>query len=270
MILVNGQAENSIPASDRGLAYGDGVFRTMVMRRGCPQHWLQHFAKLSRDCSALGIRCPDAELLAGDVAAVGKHDPDCVLKIIITRGQGQRGYAPPASVHPLRVVMTAPLPDYPEHHATTGIKARICSMRLGWQPLLAGVKHLNRLENVLARMEWSDPEIAEGILLDAGGNVICGTMSNLFIVERGALITPDLARCGVAGVTRERLIQSAAAHGLNCLVDAIDQERLMRSDEVLLVNSIIGVWQIASLGDRNWMPGMLVQHARKWLADETA
>ena len=269
MILVNGVINDFILATDRGLAYGDGVFRTLLMRNGRPQHWLQHYAKLGADCRALGMDCPDEPLLGNEITQVARRDPDCILKIIVTRGGGQRGYAPPAASRPTRIVMTAPLPQHPPEFAQAGIKARICNLRLSLQPALAGVKHLNRLENILARAEWDDPAIAEGLLLDTESNVIGGTMSNLFIVERSALITPDLTRSGVAGVTRARLIQAAAGHGMTCRTGNISHERLLQSDEILLVNSIIGVWQVRQIGNKTWMPGMVARLVRKWLDDDS-
>lgn len=265
MILVNGIISDSIPAIDRGLAYGDGVFRTLLLRGGRPLHWPLHYAKLDADCRALGMDCPHEPVLAREITQAAQHEPDCVLKIIVTRGTGQRGYAPPPAAQTTRVVMTAPLPRYPEEFAQTGIEARLCGMRLGLQPALAGLKHLNRLENVLARAEWNDPAIAEGVLLDIEGNVIGGTMSNLFIVERRALFTPDLARCGVAGVTRARLMQAAAAHGMACSVENISSARLLQADAIFLVNSIIGVWQVVRLAGRTWAPATVVRQLKEWL-----
>jgi 4-amino-4-deoxychorismate lyase len=179
-----------------------------------------------------------------------------------------RGYAPPSPANPTRIVMTSALPQYPSGFAVHGIKARICTLRLGFQPALAGIKHLNRLENVLARAEWGDATVAEGLLLDAEDNVIEGTMSNLFIVERGTLATPDLSRCGVAGVTRARVIESAGRHGVACRVEPVSYERLLQAEEILLVNSIIGVWQVRELDDKIRAPGTFVARVRQWLDEE--
>lgn len=267
MILVNGVISDSIAASDRGLAYGDGVFRTLLMRGSRPLHWPRHYAKLEADCGALGMGCPQEPVLAREITQAAQREPDCVLKIIVTRGMGQRGYAPPPAAQTTRVVMTAPLPQYPGEFARTGIEARFCNIRLGPQPALAGLKHLNRLENVLARAEWNDPAIAEGLLLDIEGNVIGGSMSNLFIFERGALFTPDLARCGVAGVTRARLVEAAARHGMTCHVENIGSARLLQSEAIILVNSIIGMWQVVRLAGRTWAPAKVVRQLRGWLDD---
>ncbi len=270
MILVNGAVSNSLAAIDRGLAYGDGVFRTLAVRNGRPRAWRHHFRKLERDCDALGILCPKKPRLTEELDLVAERDPDSAVKIVITRGAGQRGYASPQPVDPTRIVMSFPLPTYREEFKQFGVRARLCSLRLGFQPALAGIKHLNRLENVLARNEWGDPDIAEGLLLDAEGNAIGGTMSNLFIVENGALATPNLSRCGVAGVTRERILAHAAERGIVCRVEHIALDRIMRADEVFLVNSLIGVWQIRQLEDRKtWMPGLLAGHVRRWLDEES-
>jgi 4-amino-4-deoxychorismate lyase len=135
------------------------------------------------------------------------------------------------------------------------------------QPALAGVKHLNRLENVLARAEWRDPEIAEGLLCDTDDNVIGGTMSNLFIARRGQLITPDLTRCGVAGVMRDLVMELAQTHGIPLQVTAIGLDDLFDADEVFVVNSVIGVWPVMALGRRSWNTSTLVAQIQQWIAD---
>ncbi len=267
MILVNGEPGEKVGAADRGLAYGDGVFRTLAVRASRPQAWPHHYRKLQHDCAALGLACPPEKLLRDELARAVPAAGECAAKIIVTRGAGERGYAPPPAAVPTRVVMTSPLPQHPADHVTRGVAVRMCAIRLALQPALAGVKHLNRLENVLARAEWNDPAIAEGIMLDVAGKVISGTMSNLFIVEGEALVTPALSDCGVAGVTRDRVRAAAARRGIACGECEIGIERLMRADAALLVNSLIGVWQVAALGERRWAPQEITRHVREWLDD---
>lgn len=268
MILVNGAASDALDAADRGLAYGDGVFRTLAIRGGQPLSWTRHYHKLARDCDAVSIPCPAGDTLRDEIDRLAAHERDCAAKIIITRGTGQRGYAAPSELQPTRIVMSCALPRHPAEFAQSGVKVHLCSLRLGFQPALAGVKHLNRLENVLARAEWSDPDIAEGLMFDGEGNVIGGTMSNLFIVERDALVTPDLNRCGVAGVTRDRIIEAAAGHRVTCRVEHIGLSRVLHAQEALLVNSLIGVWQVRALGDTAWAQGTVVARVRQWLDEE--
>ena len=251
-MLVNGKPGNTISIRDRGLLYGDGVFRTLRTAQGKALHWPLHYLKLQRDCTALGISCPDEALLCAELDQVLAQHPDGVLKLIVTRGEGARGYTPSAAVTPTRIWDFSSLPDYPPEWTTQGIKARICSLRLPAQPRLAGIKHLNRLENVLAAAEWNNPEIAEGLLLDADGNVIEGTRSNLFMVSQGQLVVPDLSHCGVAGVQRERVMAWALQHGVTLQVRDVGLEEALHADELFLVNSVIGLWPIRELEQSRW------------------
>jgi 4-amino-4-deoxychorismate lyase len=268
MILVNGAVADSVAATDRGLAYGDGVFRTLPVRQGRPQCWEDHYRKLERDCAALAIACPPMRVLALELEQLARDSADFAAKIIITRGSGMRGYAPPQPASPTRIVMSAPLPEYPAEFNRSGIKVHLCVTRLSSQPRLAGVKHLNRLENVIARAEWNDPAVPEGLLLDTEDRVIGGTMSNLFVVESGALVTPELSRCGVAGVTRERIMKAAAKQGMACREESITQARFLDASEAMLVNSIFGAWQIAACAGKRWAAGTFTARVRKWLDEE--
>ncbi len=265
MILVDGLPANAVPADDRGFTYGDGVFRTLAMRNGRAQWWPQQYAKLAADCNALGISAPAESDLHRDLHTIAAQLPDCALRITVTRGSGGRGYAAPENPQSRRVVSANPLPEYPQHWPEQGISVLVCKLRLAVQPRLAGIKHLNRLENVLARAEWKDPAIAEGLLLDVSGNVIEGTRCNVFMVEDGALVTPDLSHCGVAGVTRDLVIAAAVRNGLHCLIEPVNPQRLEAATEVFLVNSLIGVWPVAALEQRRWSDFKVALLVRKWL-----
>jgi len=251
-MLVNGKQGNLVGIRDRGLLYGDGVFRTFLATKGKARHWPLHFQKIQHDCAALGIICPDVALLSAQLNDLLVQHPDGVVKLIVTRGEGARGYAPPTRAESTLIWDVSPLPAYPADWARHGIKARLCKLRLSQQPRLAGIKHLNRLENVLAAAEWNDMEVAEGLLMDADGNVIEGTRSNLFLVSQGGLITPDLSRCGVAGVQRERVMAWAAQHDMPLQVRDAGLDEVMHADELFVVNSIIGLWPVRELEQRRW------------------
>ncbi len=250
MILVNGRAADTIDALDRGLAYGDGVFRTMRTDDGRPLWWSDHYAKLATDCAALGMHCPERDRLHEEVLAVAEPGHG-VVKIVITRGVGARGYAP-VSARGTRIVLSAPLPAHARPDASFDITARWCTLRLARQPRLAGIKHLNRLENVLARAEWDDPAILEGLLCDDAGRVVSGVMSNLFWARQGELFTPDLGQCGVAGVARSRLLCAATRRGIRCHVGHMRPEAILAAEEVMICNSVIGVRRVARLDDVTW------------------
>ncbi|MDD5299890.1 MAG: aminodeoxychorismate lyase [Gallionella sp.] len=256
-MLVNGVPGNSISIRDRGLLYGDGVFRTLRAVNGKALHWPLHYLKLQHDCVKLGMTCPDEALLCAELDKVLAQHPDGVVKLIVTRGQSGRGYAPSADAAPTRIWDFSPIPDYPAECATQGIKAHVCSLRLSIQPRLACVKHLNRLENVLAAAELNDAQLhgeqaAEGLLLDAGGYLIEGTRSNLFLVAQGRLVTPDLSRCGVAGIQRGRVMAWALQHGMTLQVRDVELEEALQADEIFIVNSVIGLWPIRELEQRHW------------------
>jgi len=260
MTLINGIPADSIPANDRGLLYGDGVFRTLKRVGGISLCWLRHYRKLAADCASLGLCCPDAAVLEAELAQLPL---DCVAKIIVTRGPGKRGYAVTPDAAPTRVVTASPLPVFPENFHVAGVKMHLCSLRLASQPRLAGIKHLNRLENVLARMEWSDPEIVEGLLLDERGYVIEGTMSNVFAYRGGVLHTPDMSYCGVAGMQRERIMEFAAELGIAVQIGPLTLDMLMEADEIMLSNSVIGVWKVREFNGRMWPDGNLTARLRR-------
>lgn len=253
-MLIDGAPGETVNALDRGLAYGDGVFRTLAVRDGKPEFWRQHMAKLAADCARLGLPAPDVAALADDARRLIGGAERAVFKIIVTRGTGGRGYKPPEPPTPTRIAMRAPWPAYDSAMAEDGVAVRLCATRLGLQPRLAGVKHLNRLEQVLARAEWSDPAVAEGLMLDADGHVVEGVMSNLFVVRGGEVATPDLSRCGVAGVTRGLLLQSARVAHLT-----LDDVRA--ADELFLTNSLIGIWPVRRLDGQDYAVGPVT---RRW------
>ncbi|MFQ5938682.1 MAG: aminodeoxychorismate lyase [Alphaproteobacteria bacterium] len=250
MVIVNGQAGGALPASDRGLYYGDGLFETVAVHNGRPEFWDRHMARLREGCTRLGLPCVDVDALAREAellckrAGVPEGVARGVLKIIISRGSGGRGYRTPEVVHPTRMVSLHPWPEIPETNLAEGVRVRLCDLRLGHQPALAGIKHLNRLESVLARREWDDPDIVEGLLCDGDGLVVAGTMSNLFLVKGGRLRTPDLSCCGVAGVIRAVVQEIAEARGMPFEVTDIPLAEARESQELFLTNSVIGIWPV--------------------------
>ncbi len=239
-ILVNGRSARSVSVLDRGLMYGDGVFRTLRVEHGRPLWWEAQIAKLTADAGRLGIPCPSPALWEEDANRLLAASPaSAVLKLILTRGPGVRGYRPPALPKPTRLAMLGPLSAQPDPAVEAGAHVHLCVLRLSDQPRLAGIKHLNRLEHVLARTEWDDPAIHEGLLLDSKGRVVCGVSSNVFIYRRGSLMTPRLNRCGIAGVARDRLLGRAARLKLDVRETDISLDDLMAADEVMLTNSLI-------------------------------
>lgn len=267
--LINGRTDGQISPLDRGFAYGDGIFRTMRYAQGKLLSWGLHYRKLVEDCNRLDIVCPTAEVLLTDIdRLLADGGADGVIKIIVTRGEGSRGYAVPALAQPNRVMIRAALPEYPATHLTHGVSLHLCELRLAHQPRLAGIKHLNRLDNVLARMEWNTAEFADGLLLDTGGLVIECTMSNLFIRLGQRLLTPDLTQCGVAGITRQRILELAPQLALLPEVAPISLTEVMAADELIVCNSLIGAWQVTNFNQRQWQSQALASRIRQLLQEQ--
>ena len=254
-VLVNGLAENRVSAVDRGLAYGDGLFETIRAVNGAAPLWDRHMERLRDGCGRLGLPPPDAAMLADEFAGVTDGMTDAVVKIIMTRGRGERGYAPPTSIDVTRIVAAFPAPLPPADWYRDGIRVRCCELRLAAQPRLAGIKHLNRLEQVLARAEWSDAAVVEGLLFDQAGNLVSATAANVFVGIDGGLRTPPIDRCGVAGVLRGALLDALP----NVQVQTMTKEDLMRADEMFLTSSVRGVLPVRALDEHALRAG---RHAR--------
>lgn len=258
-VLVDGVFSATVSALDRGLAFGDGVFRTLAVRGGRPLNWAWHARRLAADCAALRLEAPPEATLLDELRRVAPGDASA--KIIVTRGVGTRGYAI-APGKATRVVAAFPPPSHPPEAARDGVRVRRCALVLSEQPRLAGVKTLNRLENVLARGEWQDPEILEGLLGDAHGHVVEAVACNVFVVRDGALATPRLDRCGVVGAQRERVREL-----LPVAERDITWDELARADEVFLTNSLVGAWPVRAFEGREWAVGPATRRVQALIAE---
>jgi 4-amino-4-deoxychorismate lyase len=257
VIMINGERTELLPATDRGLHYGDGLFETIAVVEGRLRLWNAHMERLQRGCEVLGLPLPDLQQLQEEALSLCGAVEHGVLKLVFTRGSGGRGYRPPQVASPQRILFSYPWPDFPD--LSRGIRLRVCQTPLACNPALAGIKHLNRLEQVLARAEWDAPEIHEGLMCDLDGRVKEGTMSNLFWVADGQLFTPDLSRCGVAGVMRAQVMALARDLGIGVSMAEILPEELAQADEIFLTNSLIGIWPVGHFDGHDFPPGELTQ-----------
>ncbi len=262
-ILINGKPGNQIPVTDRGLHYGDGLFETIAVKSGKLLCWEEHLARLLASCKQLKLHVEDVQILTDEANSLAQGIESGVIKIIVTRGSGGRGYAPPVETDTTRIVCRYPASHFPAQTVDDGIAVRICSTRYGHQPALAGMKHLNRLEQVMARAEWTDEHIAEGIVLDIDDNVIEGTMSNVFLVINGTLITPDLTQCGINGVIRQKLIEHAEV-----TIRQVSLQELHSAEEVFLCNSVIGLWPVTRINDTVFKPGKISMNLKHMLIEQ--
>jgi 4-amino-4-deoxychorismate lyase len=244
VIYVDGQPADSLPIDDRGLNYGDGLFETVALRQGEPQHWDLHYARLVDGAARLGIDCPASALLRQDVAAAlpSPAPSRLVAKIILTRGSGGRGYAPPVPSHPRRIVRLSAWPEWPQSHVGEGIPLSLCATPLGRNPVLAGLKHLNRLEQVLASRELAAVGAVEGLMFDDLARLIEGTRTNVFLVAGRELLTPRLDQCGIAGVMRTIIMDLARLLSLHVTETRVERSLLYSANELFVCNSLIGIW----------------------------
>jgi len=266
-VLVDGVAGGRLDPLDRGLQYGDGLFETMAVRDGRARFFEWHLTRLADGARRLAMPVPEESRLAGQIAAAWPGGRG-VVKVICTRGPAGRGYRPPARVEPTCVVAGFDWPAWPATAWSEGIRLRYCRTRLGRNPLLAGIKHLNRLEQVLARAEWDDDGIAEGLMQDDRGLVISGTQSNLFAVIAGRIVTPALDQCGVAGVMRGAFCRWAAEQGTTIVERGIRAGELETATEIFVTNALIGAWPVRELAGRRMPWSSLAARFNDWLAGQ--
>lgn len=264
--MINGQMTDLISSTDRGLLYGDGLFETMAVIGGNIPLWERHLQRLQRDSRRLGLCCPSEDDLRAEVEQFTHGVARGIVKVILTRGQGGRGYAPPAAAVPTRIVQRHAWPELPTSLWQTGVKVKLCQLQLAQQPRLAGIKHLNRLEQVLARAELTDTALQEGILADSQGHIIEAVSHNLFLLQGKTFITPDLNQCGVAGVMREYVISHLQEAGLPVQITRVSRQSLLAADALFLCNSIHGIWPICEVDGKPFNLNPLICELREHVA----
>jgi 4-amino-4-deoxychorismate lyase len=247
---VDGVAADAVPLDDRGLQYGDGLFETMLIRNGRVRFLEAHFTRLATGCTRLAIPFNAADALRAEIATESARAPAlALLKVIVTRGSSpRRGYSPAGAGRPRRVVSLFTAPAKP---LDAGVDVRLATLTVAENPTLAGIKHLNRLENVLAAAEPGHEKVFESLLRNAAGDVIGGTMSNVFVVQAGRVTTPSIDRCGVAGVMRATVLRECARLGIGAGESRIALAELMNADEVFITNARIGVVPVRRVGEHS-------------------
>ncbi len=258
-VLVDGCANDQVSAMDRGLAYGDGLFETIRFVGVDAPLWRRHMRRLDEGCHRLRLALPDPAVLWSEALAVSTDMAHSVVRITVTRGMGTRGYAPAVNAAGTRIVAAFAPPMMTAASYVQGVQLRVCDVHLAAQPLLAGIKHLNRLEQVLARAEWTDPAIADGLLCDRHDHVISATAANLFAVIEDQLRTPAVDRCGVAGVGRAEVLAICPQTrvGPLSLVDLQDAR------EVFLSSSVRGILPVRALAGHHYQPGVVARRLQQ-------
>ena len=260
IVWTNGEFVDHLNPADRGLAYGDGLFETMRYQNAQIPLLNLHLQRLQSGLKTLAL--PDVtqplniiiDRAIADLRLSSSHsEVPFSLKIIVTRGLGGHGYKPSSKPEATIVAQVKALgTDHEE--AEHGVSLALCRWRLSMTPLLAGIKHLNRLEYVMAARELETFKNAtEGLLTDGNNRVIEALHHNLFIVKQQELLTPSLKMCGVKGVMR-KLISEKLAPELKLPVVERDLsiDDLLNADEIFLCNSVRGIWPVKEFRSRQW------------------
>jgi len=253
--LVNGEVLNQITINDRGLLYGDGLFETLLLDNQKLCLWPYHYQRLAEGCRRLGLAIPSESLLLDEIKKVinQAETTRSVIKLLLTRGPGGRGYrASHAGSSATRIIQLFDAEEYDYELTEQGIGARICDTALGKNRKLAGIKHLNRLEQVLARSEWQQKDIREGVMLDSDAYVIEGTMTNIFLVMDNFIVTPELKECGVHGIIRRLLIEKQKLLPFPVQIRPVQKQELYAAHEIFFTNSLIGVWPVQQLENHRY------------------
>lgn len=256
-VFQNGQILTEVEGWDRGLQFGDGLFETIRISNGKPVAFQFHEARLNTGMQRLGFPAESeanhiiSSALDAFLGKAGSNTGMCggVLKVIVTRGNSARGYRPPQSAEINVTAFFSDLSSYPEAFYQNGIKVGFCQTQAAIQPQLAGLKHLNRLDCVLAASEVAnkDGQWQEGLMQNDLEYVIEGTMSNVFAKIDGQWITPKLDRSGVAGTMRQRIIECT---DLDVIVRDVSKSEFNSASSMFVCNSLIGIWPVGDLDGR--------------------
>jgi 4-amino-4-deoxychorismate lyase len=237
-MLVNGAAGTQVAALDRGLQYGDGLFETVRCEQGRLRWFERHLARLAAGCERLGIAMPDGAVLCSEATAVAAGMTRSLVKIIVTRGEARaRGYRPRGDETATRIVSAHPWPATEAADFRVGLS----EVTLGVSPQLAGIKHLNRLEQVLAQRALADTGPHEVLMRSGRGDVVCGSMSNLFLWQGRELLTPGLDAGGVAGIMRGLALELAPRLGLAVRVGPVSVAQLTSARAIIVTNVRLGL-----------------------------
>ena len=267
-LRVNGVRDAGLSALDRGLHYGDGLFETIACLNGRPRFLPLHLERLEFGCERLQITTANLEEVRAEILAMAAGVERAILKVIVTAGEAiARGYARSGRERATRITIRYSWPHDSPAQLQDGVMVRTLTLRLGENPRLAGLKHGNRLEQILARLELSaDPGLAEGLLYSSSGNLVSATSSNVFVVREGSLLTPRIDQCGVAGVMRRVVLREARQAGVPARECELRAQDVQDAEEVFLTNALIGIRPVSRLDARELTPGPVTRHLQSVLA----
>lgn len=244
--IINGIETDKVSIKDRSLNYGDGVFETIVVHGNKLHYWKAHYERLQKGCKVLGIKTPIEVELLSDIKKLDLREDAAILKIIVSRGAGGRGYLADKSIEPTVIISLNKWPNFVNQYQQQGIHTRLCQHRLIINPALAGIKHLNRIDQVIARNEWHNNQIEEGLMLDQDDYLVEGTGTNLFMKIEDQWFTAPVSSCAVAGVVRDAVIDYLNKNNLSLTERNLPQTELNSVKEMFVCNSVWGIVPVLS------------------------
>ena len=262
--LINGVFSNKVSVFERGLAYGDGLFETMSWQnfniKECPnkvEFWTRHLQRIFMGCRTLSIKPPNTKILDNYKNKILKKANTLglnkgILKIIITRGIGGRGYKYDKDIKPTIIFLAFPISMYPEKFYKKGVSVKFCDSKLSSNENLVGLKHLNRLDSVLARAEWNNQKIFEGLFCDDKENIIEGTMTNIFLVRENTLYTPEIKKSGINGIMRQVVIDNYKNFFDQIKITKISRNNIRKFQQIFLTNSVLKIMPVAKIEENKF------------------
>jgi 4-amino-4-deoxychorismate lyase len=264
-ILINGQPQNSLSAADRAVQYGDGIFTTIKVAEGKPEYWPLHYQRLVKGLQTLGINFDSWKEVQAAVDIMAREATSAVLKLLISRGLGGRGYQAPKTQHPIWILSLHPMPAHYQQWQEQGIELGLSEIQLARQPQLAGIKHLNRLEQVLVKLHAPESGPEDMLVCDTQGMMVECSAANLFWQNNGLWYTPDLHYAGVAGVMRQRILEHFAGRGNSVIQVQAPPSVLAQAQAVFICNSLMGIVPVKRFGQTEFAIDKIRQLAREML-----
>ena len=256
--IINGKEQSNISIFNRNFQYGDGLFETCVVNNNQILFWEKHLSRLDIGCRKLKIKNIEEEIWLKDIkkALSLTSKKNCVLKLILSRGNSQRGYSYSDDILPVRVVIVSEMKNV---QAKESFSLEYASSGYHSNPNLAGIKHCNRIEQILAR---SSLKRDEAIMLDENQNIISVTQGNIYFIFGQSLVTPKLDRCGVIGSRRSLILELAESIELNVEEGNVSMNDAKKADEAFISNSIMGIQSVNSIEEYQLPKKMITEQIK--------
>ena len=267
--LINGDFFKTINPFDRGLSYGDGVFRTFLVKNGCPINWGMHYKKLKKDAGIFKINIPTEKELLFDIKKLFSLDKAYVCKIIITRGTSNQGYQYKKNIKSTRIVLKINYKKINKVFYLNGVRLQVCETKVSHNEMYAGAKHLNRMDNILAKAELSN-SVFDGIMLDKDGLINECVSSNIFARYGKFIVSPMQNNAGVSGVCQQIVINNASSLGFKFKYQNINLEKLKKADEVIITNSVFGALYVNQIEEKKWKEGLFAPLIKDFIVNPKA